>query len=167
MRLVIIRHAKAEKQSSTGRDADRLITTRGERQACFIAGLLASDSPRPDLILSSGILRAVQTARIIQEALGATLRIEPALETGSTESAAIALVEARMRAEPARGVLVVVGHNPTLENVVSLLASGASGGGVSLRTGECAILEAPAGGDHSLAGACRVVESRRLDDEND
>ncbi|MBX3358444.1 MAG: histidine phosphatase family protein [Phycisphaeraceae bacterium] len=166
MRLHIIRHAKAEKQSSTGRDAERLITSRGERQARHLGEALAADAAPPDLVLSSGILRAVQTARIIQGVLGSVLRIERALETDTTASAVIGLIETVRRLDPSRRVLAVVGHNPTMENLVAALCPGARGG-IVVRTGECVVLEAPDDASSPLAGSCRVVETLRLEGEED
>lgn len=167
MRLIIVRHAKAERESSTGRDDDRLLTRRGEIQARFLADALSRDQPRPDFILASGILRAVQTARIIQEALGATLQIEDSLETGRSASGAVDLIAAARLASPGRPVLVLVGHNPQLEHLVGVLTRGPDATAGVVRTGEAIVLEAPDDPAAPLVGGCRDLERRRLDQDAD
>lgn len=168
MRLILLRHGKAEPESSTGRDADRLLKPRGEHQARFVAQSLAARSPAPRLILSSGIVRAIQTARILQQHLACTLQVEPALETGAAPSDVIDLIARRRDANP-DAPLVLVGHNPTFENVAGILAGGptaiTSGGGTpEIRTGEALVFDLP-DPPAELVGACTLIESIRLADD--
>lgn len=158
MNLLIIRHAKAHRDSATGRDDERLLTPRGERQAEFLARALGEMSPRPDLLLSSGILRAAQTAVVIQRGLRCALRIEPALSTDTSVSAVLDLIGLARSAEPRRAVLALVGHNPTLEGVIARLTAASP---APLRTGEAVELHAM--GADSWREAARL----RLDDQAD
>jgi len=165
MRLIILRHGKAEAHASTGRDEDRLLRPRGEEQARFIADALEASLSPPELILSSGYVRAVQTARILQQALGCTLQIEPALECGVPVGQVVQLINDHRSADETAPPLVLVGHNPQLEDLVALLTRGhTSSPPHPLRTGEAAILDLP-DPPADLIGACTLAELLRLDGE--
>ena len=62
MRLFIIRHAKASRESATGRDHDRELTETGVRQAKFLGRELSD--PGVDVVLSSTATRSRQTSLI-------------------------------------------------------------------------------------------------------
>lgn len=76
--MLIIRHGESTNNllhattgSFEGRSPDPLLTERGERQARLLAaGMLAGQQPAPDVLYSSLMLRAVQTAAPIAAALG-------------------------------------------------------------------------------------------------
>lgn len=159
MILTIVRHGKAERDSSTGRDEDRELKPRGRRQAEWLGSRLASEYAAPDAILSSGLARARQTARILREALGCPLDLVAALETGRAASEVVALVERRATASG----LVLVGHLPQLAEVVALLTEGLGAPESDLRTGEACILEVDAEG--GLIGRATELARLRLEDE--
>lgn len=168
MRLIIVRHAKAQRDSVSGRDADRALNERGDRQAAWLAATLAEQAPpdRPALILSSPYLRARQTAEAIARATGAELRFEHALEVGrSTDGvlSAIADAAAGRSTNPRAGAIAVVGHNPQLESLLADLVRGLRERDAAFRTGEAAILDAPR--PLSPFGTCTLVGRLRLPDD--
>ena len=59
--LILLRHAKAESASSTGRDIDRPLTERGHRDAAIMGRVLAQAGFIPDLALVSTARRAQET----------------------------------------------------------------------------------------------------------
>ncbi len=78
--LVLVRHA----ESLHNRDGEKVsvdsgLTELGWRQAHAVAGWLASRY-RPDLLLSSTLVRARQTAEVIATRLNLPVRMEPGLE---------------------------------------------------------------------------------------
>ena len=87
MKLLLIRHAQSGNNllwEQTGSNRDRSpdpgITDLGRRQADAVAQALAAPSgryPRPTHLYTSLMLRAVQTAAPIAEALDLPLRVEP------------------------------------------------------------------------------------------
>lgn len=157
MRLYIVRHAKAERDSSTGRDEDRPLNTRGERQAQWlgdtIARLPAGD--RPGTILASPAVRARETAKIIQRHLECELRFDEALRLGASIESAIQLVEQLVERA---ATVMIVGHNPTLEILVEALTGEADS---EMRTGEAAVIDAPTGAAGGLEGRCRLIGRMR------
>src|SRR5437016_5073253 len=70
MDVYIVRHAIAEEQSSTGKDADRELTNEGKEKMKEAAAGFAGTGPKIDRILSSPLPRARQTAEIVARELG-------------------------------------------------------------------------------------------------
>jgi phosphohistidine phosphatase len=123
-RLILFRHAKAEKDADTGDDFDRPLAPRGRREAQAMGEQLAALGFRPDVALVSPSLRTRETWEIAAEALpGAEPRYQASLY--NAEAGAIRrLAEA---AGEGSGTVVVVGHNPGLQELVlRLLIEGAA-----------------------------------------
>ncbi|MCW5776893.1 MAG: histidine phosphatase family protein, partial [Phycisphaeraceae bacterium] len=137
MRVWVVRHGKAERGSPTGRDADRPLSGRGLRQAAWLGETLRCADAPPVLIVSSGFVRAAETARLIRAVLGCALVFEPGLEAGRGVAEAAGVVAARAGA----GSVAVVGHNPQLESLVAWLLEGGVPPGGRLRTGEAVALD--------------------------
>ena len=62
--LTLFRHAKTQRDSLTGRDIDRQLNERGERDAPRMGEELRTLGLDYDLILSSPAARAAQTAEL-------------------------------------------------------------------------------------------------------
>jgi phosphohistidine phosphatase len=137
MRLWIVRHGKAEQSSPTGRDEDRPLMTRGRRQAEWLGETIAGKKRRPELILSSGLARAIATAELIQQRLGCDLEVLKALETGHTASEVVDLLQQRFYTNG----LMIVGHNPTFGELVWILERGLPVQEAAMRTGEAVVFE--------------------------
>ena len=137
MILYFLRHGRAE-QHSEGPDSERKLTKKGTRELKGAASLWRRLNLRPEVILTSPLVRAVETAEIARDALGLKKEPEPddRLRPGATwEGLAQAMVDHR---EAAR--VMFVGHNPDFESAIELL-SGAEA--VRLRPGGVACLEFP------------------------
>jgi 8-oxo-dGTP diphosphatase len=73
--LYLVRHAKAgERRSWTGLDIERPLSKQGWKQARFLAGRLADQSPTA--LLSSEYVRCVQTLEPLAERLGVPVQVE-------------------------------------------------------------------------------------------
>jgi phosphohistidine phosphatase len=118
--LLILRHGKAA-QEEDGQDRDRPLTKRGKHAAELIGHLLRDDQLVPDRIISSSALRARDTARRVAAAakFGGVIDELDELYLAEPEAYITALVE---RAGDAECVLVV-GHNPGLEALATILTS--------------------------------------------
>lgn len=155
MRLYLVRHGKAERDSPTGRDEDRPLNQRGERQATWLGETLARlpVGDRPSLIFASPAARARATAELIQRDLSIDLRFDDALRLGAGIDATWRLVT---RIAEGNAPVMLVGHNPTLEILVEALTGGNN---CEMRTGEAAAIETPEAG--SLEGMCRLIGRMR------
>ncbi|HXW33262.1 MAG TPA: histidine phosphatase family protein [Acidimicrobiales bacterium] len=124
--LWVLRHAKAEAALPGESDHPRKLTDRGKRQARKVrsegVGLAtAAGAPLPGIVLTSSAARARETAELVLPALGgAELEEEPSLY-GADPDDVIELV--RNRDDDSDSVMVV-GHNPTLEDLVFMLVGG-------------------------------------------
>ncbi|HEX5465107.1 MAG TPA: histidine phosphatase family protein [Candidatus Limnocylindrales bacterium] len=119
--LYLLRHADAgDALAWAGPDAERPLSRRGWRQVGRLAGLLLAARFRPDLIVSSPLLRAAQTAQSLADALGMEIVVDDRLAGGI----AAAEMEGLLRdlGDPQRPVLV--GHEPDMSRLVAELCDG-------------------------------------------
>ncbi len=155
MNLLVLRHAKAQPESPTGRDEDRPLAARGYAQAAYLAGLFAEgDLEPPELLLASPAARTRTTAQILAEACAISVTPEPALFLDTTPDRLWQRLEELRHARR----VMIVGHNPTLESLVATAARLPAS--FTLRTGELAMLASFNPTKHS-ATLDRLV---RLDD---
>ena len=68
MELLVIRHAKAEDHGHPGGDGARALVTKGFEQSAKLGRLLKRVDRRPDVVLTSPLVRARQTAETLCEA---------------------------------------------------------------------------------------------------
>ena len=126
MRLFVIRHAHAE-PSGDGGDAARRLDDRGRREAEEAGRALHARNRKLDLILTSPLIRARETAEAIAAAF------DPPLPVELREGLACGASPARVL-ETARGAsvdsLAIVGHMPDLGAFVGAV----TGESLSFRT---------------------------------
>jgi len=138
MRLLLVRHAQAEPQGTRGlADADRPLTADGARRFAASAGAIARVVPKPDVLLTSPLLRARQTAVLLA---AAWRDIEPtpeaALASGSVEAILRALEQ-----YPRRATVVLVGHEPTVSALLGEVLGVISSDAISFEPGAAALLD--------------------------
>jgi phosphohistidine phosphatase len=121
--LSIVRHAKAERPESFPNDFSRPLTARGHKDAARLGAFLASVEPPVDCILSSPAARSAQTADRVAAELGYAKTI--AWEQGIYLASAESLMELLRHAPDEAQHVVIIGHNPGLEELAAGLCSGA------------------------------------------
>lgn len=122
--LLLLRHAEAMAAGPDGRDAERPLSLHGEAQARAAGAWLAEHGASPDAVLCSPARRAQMTADAAAQALHAPAPLFLPAIYQATPGELLSLVEAQ--APDARQVLLV-GHNPGLEQLLALLTEGRSG----------------------------------------
>ncbi len=115
MNLILWRHAEAEDVASS--DLARQLTTRGRKQAQGVAKWLRPRLDDDAVILVSPAARTVQTA----EALTDQYRVVREIAPGAR---ATDVLNAAGWPDGIAPTVLVVGHQPTLGQVVALLLSG-------------------------------------------
>jgi phosphohistidine phosphatase len=154
MQLLIVRHAIAEDRlayaSSAEHDDLRPITDSGRRRMQAAAEGLRKIVSKIDVLATSPLTRAVQTAEIISAAYGNIDVIQvPALAPGIGP-----LELARWLSTQADdGTLAIVGHEPDFSQLIDWLSSGREGHGVQLKKGAACLMNCPA---EIGAGACQI-----------
>jgi phosphohistidine phosphatase len=122
--LYIVRHGIAVEPGTPGiPDDERPLTAKGEKRMRQIARGLSKLDVKLDRIFTSPLPRARATAEIIADALGIRELLETSnmLQAGSSA----ATVERWLR-ERSEDRLMIVGHNPTLSDLLSLLVLGST-----------------------------------------
>lgn len=123
-RLILLRHGKAERDSASGDDFDRKLTERGVRESAAAAANLADLGLVPDVVLVSPAARTRETWAAAQGAFpGAAWRVEPSLYHAEER---VVRKLAEDAGETSR-VVMVVGHNPGLQELtIRLLSEGSA-----------------------------------------
>jgi phosphohistidine phosphatase len=118
--LLLLRHAKSSWTDSALADHDRPLASRGERAAALMAAHLRAEAIRPALVLCSSARRTRDTLAAVRASFDASteIRIEDRLYgAGATEI--LSLLRA---VDPALPSVMVIGHNPGLEDLGTALA---------------------------------------------
>ncbi|MGD0611736.1 MAG: phosphohistidine phosphatase SixA [Anaerolineales bacterium] len=155
MNLFLLRHAIAVDRGLPGYedDSQRPLTPKGAAKMRRIAKGLIRVDPKIDLILTSSYLRAVQTAQIVAAVYGMDKRLQTTDALTPMQSPA-AVIREIVDMLPGPSNLLLVGHEPFLSSLTSVLLAGDESlaiifrkGGVcklsvqELKYGRCATLE--------------------------
>lgn len=132
MNLYLIRHAIAEEETSSGEDSQRALTEKGARKMRQIAKGLRALGVEFDLILSSPYVRALQTAEILSDVFKKkkTAYSDNLIPIGDPD-----LLLAEINEKYTVDSLAIVGHEPYLSTLVSLLVAGGAPVDVSFKKG--------------------------------
>jgi phosphohistidine phosphatase len=140
MRLLVIRHAIAEDREAfgaTGRDDSlRPLTTKGRRKMREVARGLRTVMPGIDLLASSPLVRAMQTARIVSRAYDKL----PIAEIAELEPDQGPEAFAEWLAQRSEATVAAVGHEPMLSLTVSFFLTGRAGAFLELKKGSACLV---------------------------
>ncbi len=118
--LILIRHAKSSWKDSSLDDRERPLNKRGERDAPEMGARLARHRNRPDLIVSSPAVRALETARIIARKLGYP-RKDIVVQERLYGAGIVELLDVIRKADDSVATLMLFGHNPGLTELANHL----------------------------------------------
>lgn len=167
MKLLIIRHGKAEERPTTGlfkkKDASRRLTDSGRKSMRKNAKGLREIAPDIDVLVTSPLVRARETADIVAEVFGITNVLEqPLLAPEGDKQALINW----LKDQKAQHTLAIVGHEPQLSSFASLLISGKDEALLVLKKGACCLIEfndAPAPGAGTLLWLLQPGQLKKID----
>jgi len=136
MKLYILRHGEAADHGDPRykNDADRPLTPKGTQRTKALAHALRQMDITFDLIFSSPLVRARETAEIVERGLRLHGRLELTehlAPSGDVEK----LVHQLNKARPAPESILLVGHEPYLSSLISLLCTGSSHLSLTLKKG--------------------------------
>ena|SRR5689334_13880769 len=121
--LILLRHAHAASAASGEADTERRLSDTGEAEADAAGAWLRQHQAQPALVLCSPAQRTRQTAERVLKQLGySDTRFEPRIYEASPGE----LLDVLDQHSDA-GQVLLVGHNPGMELLVALLATGQSG----------------------------------------
>lgn len=137
--LVLLRHAHAEPATAGMDDADRPLSPEGRAEAEAAGQWLLQHGYRPERVLVSPARRTRETLEIVLGVLGyVEERSEPRIYEATPGTLMQVADEHRDL-----GRVMLVGHNPGLEQMAALLASGQSGDFRGMPAGGVAVLRLP------------------------
>jgi phosphohistidine phosphatase SixA len=136
MLLYFMRHGEAEDAAAGQADAERRLTERGLQRSRQAGTALQKMAVTLDLILTSPLQRAAQTAEAVGQALGVSVTPAEALAGPSLDEVRLMWEE---HGRPAG--LMLVGHEPDFSHLVGELLGGAD---VEMKKGAIACLDCPA-----------------------
>ncbi len=134
MQLLFLRHGDALEGPD---DASRALSPVGSEQAKIAAAVLHSLLLIPELILTSPLLRAVQTGRIVADLVG----VKDITTTEYLTSGADQRQIFQQLNDFRRERLLLIGHEPHLSTTISLLVTGNRASRIEMRKGSLAFCE--------------------------
>lgn len=132
MEIYVLRHGIAVERGTPGykEDSDRPLTKEGEEKLNQIARAMLAMELKFDLILSSPYVRAAKTAQIVAAELDQEVTFTEFLEPDGNQ---LALINQINDEKPQR--VMLVGHEPYLSHLISLLTSGGTAATIELKKG--------------------------------
>jgi phosphohistidine phosphatase SixA len=141
--LVLLRHAHAEPAPAGMADFDRPLSPEGVAEAEAAGVWLEQHGYKPDLVVYSPARRTKETIERVLAVLGnVEARPEPRIYE-ATPGTLMAIADAHRDL----GRVLLVGHNPGLEQALALLSSGQSGDFRGMPAGGVAVLDLPPAAD--------------------
>ena len=136
MDLYLVRHAIAVERGTEGfnRDSDRPLTEKGIKKMKGVAKAMKNMGVSFDLLLSSPFRRAKETAEIIGDEFECrkSIKFSPHLAVGGSPRE---LIDEINHDYPDVGDIMLVGHEPYLSTLISMLVSGHDGIPVRMKKG--------------------------------
>jgi phosphohistidine phosphatase len=140
MNLYLMRHANAGMpRGNPALDAKRSLIKEGKDQCMLMARVLSALKVQVDVIVSSPLKRALQTAQFVGTELGydAKVEISPALEPEADYADFQQMLAKYANYE---GILAV-GHNPNVFQFLGRLVTGNGGAAIRMRKGSVARID--------------------------
>ena len=155
MKLYILRHGDAGEHGDPRypNDAARPLTSKGIKRTRQLANALRQMEISFDVIFSSPLVRARQTAEIVARSLDLEkkLRLSNHLAPDGAFVDILAQVD---NARPTAKTVLLVGHEPYLSELISLLCTGGPTLGLTLKKGGLCRMEVGS----IKAGRCAMLE---------
>ncbi|MFN2510759.1 MAG: histidine phosphatase family protein [Pyrinomonadaceae bacterium] len=117
--LLLLRHAKSSWKDAAVADFERPLNDRGRKAADLVGKFIAKQNVTIDLVISSPAVRARQTIELVLRA--AKRSPELRFDQRVYEASPTRLLEITSQIEDDRKSVLLVGHNPGMEELLTLL----------------------------------------------
>lgn len=122
--LLLIRHAEALPEKFPERDIDRGLSDHGRLEAAALGSFLSGKSFQADLLVCSSAIRTLSTAEILCNQSGISSKPQA---TEMLYNASYQTILQTIRGFPPEAeVIWLVGHNPGISQIATLLSNGNS-----------------------------------------
>jgi phosphohistidine phosphatase len=163
--LLLVRHAIAEDRVAFARtgqpDDQRPLSSEGRKKMRLVSEALRDLLPSPDLLVSSPLVRARQTAQVLAAAVDLQIVECPALAPSGEPAQVFHFLAGRRGAR----TVIAVGHEPGLSQLAGFALTGRAQALFSLKKGAACLLDvAPAwrGGAATLVWMLTPAQLRAL-----
>jgi phosphohistidine phosphatase len=126
-RLFLLRHAKSSWDDPSLADHDRPLAPRGRRAAALVADHLREQHIAISLVLCSSARRAQETLELVKPPG------EVSIEGELYDASAAQLLERLHHVPSDLEAVMLIGHNPAIQELAVALARGGGGGGLADR----------------------------------
>lgn len=117
--LYLLRHAKSSWKDDSLSDFERPLKSRGRDAAKLVGKKLASEEPRPQLIVCSPAARTRETLKLVIKKSG--LQVEQRFDERIYEASLRDLLQVVSEIPEEVSVALLIGHNPGFEELLSYL----------------------------------------------
>ena len=133
MILYLMRHADAgsSRRANPLLDNKRGLVKEGKEQCMLMARALTALKAQVDVIVSSPLKRALQTAQFVGTELGYDARVE--ISAALSPEAAFAEFQEMLAQHAGREAMLAVGHNPNMFQFLGRLITGNGGAAIRMR----------------------------------
>jgi phosphohistidine phosphatase len=140
MNLYLMRHADAGlSRGNPALDAKRSLIKEGKEQCMLMARVLNALKVQVDVVVSSPLKRALQTAQFVGTELGYEAKVEISAALGP--DADYADFQKMLAKYADREGVLAVGHNPNVFRFLGRLITGNGGAGIRMRKGSVARID--------------------------
>jgi phosphohistidine phosphatase len=115
-KLLILRHAKSGWDDPVARDFDRPLNKKGEKAARLMGKWMKGESITFSQVIASPAVRVIETIDYV--AAGYGKRIEPTWERRVYLASSATLMDVLREVDSSKSSVLMVGHNPGLEDLV-------------------------------------------------
>ena len=142
MDCVLLRHGIAvERDEWEGSDADRPLTERGKKRVIQVATGLKRLGVKPTDVLSSPLIRAIETAKIAHHSLQVSSAVQ--IVDALLPDAAPARLLSILHNLPAESCVLCVGHEPHLGMLASVMLVGKPSTAFPFKKAGACLIELP------------------------
>lgn len=158
-KLILYRHAKSDWSVPGQRDSERTLNKRGKSDAPLMAEIIKKMvDDEAVLILCSTAKRTRETLKPLKERLSASIPV--VFEDGLYESGGAAYIQILKSVSPKYDTVVVIGHNPSIEECTDYLAGGEETFSVvSVPTATAILMEVPVNNWKNIGAGLATVKS--------
>lgn len=115
-KLTLLRHAKSSWDDTVSRDFDRPLNDKGKRAAQSIGTFIKRSALDMDMVLASPAVRVIETLEHVEETCGSSY--EPEWERKIYLASSVTLMDVLRAVDSDPSHILMVGHNPGLEDLV-------------------------------------------------
>ena len=157
--LYIMRHAKSDWSSSRTSDFERPINKRGKKSAKLIGQWMNENSFIPEKIISSPATRAKETIELVIEQITKFNNEDLIFQDDLYLAGFTQLIEIINTYQNDAQSLMLIGHNPGIENLVNYLCSQSDNPETSVTTANLFIFEYADNHFNPAADSCKLIEA--------